>query len=256
MKYIHINQNIVLSFSVKTNIGYLKGNHIKFTIEKDIVTNVTNVSFITTLFDSNQSVIVKFPIDLISKICGIKSITITTLEEEKSNYYSDNSFQLIESIIEEKYGQPEFCNGTDEGLFFYINGVEMIHSIDEIRMGWMFHRIILTNNCKKNAELTNYNEFINLKNFVFDCIKGTNMELSFFYFFKDSLAFICNKESKGFHCVQSQDYFEIRPFIVKKTIDENGRTIISHSPLLEYVKRIKSKSIEEIKQFIKDYFSV
>ena len=79
--------------------------------------------------------------------------------------------------------------------------------------------------------------------------------LSLFHFINDTHIFVCNNETEGYNYRHFQEYFEISPFNIKESIDKYGRTLISHTHLLENVKKIKSKSIEDSKRLIKDYFS-
>ena len=74
------------------------------------------IKFKTKLFDSNEILAVKIPYNLIAKLFGFKDINLITLEEDKFNYYSDNSFDRIQQIIQRKYGNPAYCDGTDQHL--------------------------------------------------------------------------------------------------------------------------------------------
>lgn len=253
MENIEINDKLILTFSVKKNIKLLKEKNIPFQIKKDSVSKMKTINFQTELFDSNEIVVVKIPYNLTARLFGFKDITIITLAEDKSDYYSDESFNEIEKIIERKYGLPEYCNGTAEHLIFKIGSLDLIHTIDEIRMGWYRHQIIISKEKNKFFIPTKYIDFLNTRNFVLECLPG-NMKLSFFWFDKNSFSFIFDNETEGYQCRQNKDQFEIVPYKITKKKDNDGRALISHNPIFENKKVIETSSIEDVKIFIKDYF--
>jgi len=100
MKNFDLNDTLKLSFSVRRNIILLKEKKIPYLIVKDTVTKMKYIKFKTKLFDSNEILVVKIPYNLIAMLFGFKDINLITLEEDKFNYYSDNSFDRIQQIIQ------------------------------------------------------------------------------------------------------------------------------------------------------------
>ncbi len=211
------------------------------------------ISFETNLFDSDEKVVVQFPYSINAKIFGLNYISIITLEEEKTEHYSDGSFNRIEKIIEKKYGLPEYCYGNLENLEFRIGSIVLRHSISEVRMGCYRHSIVISKEMSYQFRLAKYCDVVEMKNFVLDCIPK-NMKISLFWFDKNSLTFIVESETMGYDCRRSHDKFAITPYKITKEKNIDNRTLISHKPIIEKKGVVEIKSIENIKEFIKDYF--
>jgi len=253
MKNVDLNHTLTLSFSVRRNIKLLKEKKIPFLIVRDTVTKMKYIKFKTKLFDSNEIVVVKISYNFTARLFGFKDINLITLEEDKSNYYSDNSFDRIQQIIERKYGNPAYCNGTEQHLIFNIGELRLIHSIDEFRMGVYRHQVQISKDKNRFFKPTSYNVFMKMKLFVLEYLPK-NMKLTFFYFDNRNLSFIFENETEGFQCRQNNKSLEIIPFEIIRTKEQEGRTLISHKPISKNRIKQETSSFEDSKELIKAYF--
>lgn len=254
MKNFDLNDTLKLSFSVRRNIILLREKKIPFLIVRDTVTKMKYIKFKTKLFDSNEILVVKIPYNLIAKLFGFKDINLITLEEDKFNYYSDNSFDRIQQIIQRKYGNPAYCDGTDQHLIFNIGELRLIHSIYEFRMGVYRHQVQISKDKNRFFKPTNYNVFVEMKLFVLEYLPK-NMKLTFFYFDNRNLSFIFENETEGFQCRQNNKSLELISFEIIRTKEQEGRTLISHKPISKNSIKLEASSFEDSKVVIKEYFS-
>lgn len=254
MKNIYLNNILTLSFSVRKNIKLLKEKMIPFLIIKDTMTKMKYIKFKTKLFDSNEIVVVKIPYNFNTRLFGFKYINLITLEEDKSNHYSDYSFDRIQQIIERKYGNPAYCNGTDQHLIFNVGELRLIHSIDEFRMGVYHHQVQISKDKNRFFKPISYNVFMEMKLFVLEYIPK-NMKLTFFYFDNRNLSFIFENETEGFQCRQNNKSLELIPIEIIRTKEQKGRTLISYKPISKNSIKLETSSYEDSKVVIKEYFS-
>jgi len=253
MENIDLNHTLTLSFSARRNIKLLKEKKIPFLIFRDTVTKMKYIKFKTKLFDSNEIVVVKIPYNFTARLFGFKDINLITLEEDKSNYYSDDSFDRIQQIIERKYGNPAYCNGTDQHLIFYIGELRLIHSIDEFRMGVYHHGVIISKDKNMYFTPNSYNDFLNMKLFLLECLPE-NMKMKYFYFDNKTFSFIFENETEGLQCRQNNKSLELIPFEIIRTKEQEGRTLISHKPISKNSIKLETSSFEDSKVVIKEYF--
>lgn len=253
MEKFEINKNLSLTFSVKDNLRLLKEKGIPFSVERDPISRIKSIRFQTTLLDSEVVVVVRFSYRLAARIGGLRFIKIVLLEEENTNIYSNQSFERVEQIIEKKYGVPEYCNGNLQELIFQVGALEMVHSISEIRMGWLYHSISIHRNKTSFSRPYKYIDVINMYNFIVGCIPK-DMKVSMYMFRKNAPSFLVESDTFGYFGTQENEKYVLIPILITKGTDENNRTRITHKPLIENKKEIQSKALEEIKSFLMDYF--
>ncbi len=249
---VEINNNLFLTFSVKENINILKQNNFSYKILKNAFNKRKEVCFETSLFNSDYKVIVKFPYNFFSKLFLIDEITISNKKDDERQYNLKNSFAELEKIIECKYGLPTYCDGTNEKLFFEINdGYYLIHSLDEVRMGYLKHELIITkkiNNMKKVA----YLEFKDFFDFIQSLIPK-DMKIEFFSYDKVDINILFSNDQEGYYLITEKESFKIVPLKINKYLD-NNMTHIIHKQIKGKICTLKYKNIYEIKELISNYF--
>jgi hypothetical protein len=244
IKYFILNNPpIKLTSSYRKNIKALKSQSIDFWDSKDQFTNQKMICFKSYLLESDIETTIQIYKALIPQI--ILSFNDYGLSYDKVN-----------EILIHKYGLPDDCNDSADVCYFNTGSCQLVHTLNEVRMGCYEHYIdIIFHPVSHLLKTKNYPAYKKFKDQVNACISNTYMKvdwLSYRTFPEISLFMSVSCQTQGIYFIGERKSATAIPFDVS-TYVEDGRKIITKKPRSDKKVELIFSSSEDLLLIICNY---
>ena len=253
-RFLITRPNVALTKSLKQNVKSLMDNNVELFIRKDELSKKSLVCFEAVLFNSDIRIIVKMPKGFLAKSWYSRNTIIIDFQDELSNeFVAKVQDELIKNL-----GVPDDCNASADTCYYNVDSFQLVHSVEEVRYGYVQHRLFIDFNPKRHLKTNdNFDKINDMRNFILSCTLDKNMLITHMTYNElqnVSLHFLLEDKQKGYYCRGIRGEIKITPFTINSFVDENGINNVSHNPVTEKSITKRYSTRDDIKRILCEFF--